>query len=125
MTNLGEIRDAFDTLAEAVDTLRDSIEAAEELAEAGGSERDAVCLIDSETAGLAEGTAEELAGLINGRPEPTPKETAHDARNRAAVDAWTFAKYARERAYVVRTARARIVAARALRVARLAARVCL
>lgn len=55
----------------------------------------------------------------------TTRNTAHAARNRAAVDAWTFAQWAQKEAHLVQTARARTIAARALRSARLAANVCL
>ena len=52
-------------------------------------------------------------------------ELAHQARNRAAVDSWTFAQFARAEADRLKTAKSRKIAANALRVARLAANICL
>jgi hypothetical protein len=59
------------------------------------------------------------------QPTRNEIETAHQARNRAAVDSWTFAQFARGEAARLRTKRSREVAAKALRAARLTATVCL
>lgn len=52
-------------------------------------------------------------------------EAAHAARNRAAVDSWTFAQFAQAQAAEDPTPARRRIAARALLVARAAATVCM
>jgi len=63
--------------------------------------------------------------MKNQQPTREQIETAHQARNRAAVDSWAFAEFAKSEAQRLGTPRSREIAAKALRAARLTATVCL